>query len=360
MRLLILSARLGTGGTRRYALEVAPALARLGHDVILAAPDLRDAPPHGVEPRPLPSTRWASVRRLLDEAKPDAIRLITGAFPPDTRWGLPLALRAVPMVESLHVLPHRTAVGPARTAFYRLRAARRYRCVVLSPGMESAVRRLCPALHPALVGMRYGMEIPPPGVRTGAPGSGIRFLTVTRLEEKQKDVATLIRAFRAVLDGWDASPPPTLAIVGDGPDRAALEALSRSLGLTDAVRFEGWAANSIDRMRDADVFVLSTKHESFGRVNIEAAAVGLPVIATDESGGGCRESVADGVTGVLVPPGDVGALAEAMRRMATDAAWRASRGAAGPAHAARFSIDAHARETVRLLEAVIPHRPNRA
>jgi len=347
MRLVLLSARLGTGGTRRYALELAPVLARLGHHVTLAAPDLAGERPEGVDVRTLPSARWPVVRTAIREFRPDAIRLITGAFPPDTRLGLPLWRARMPVMESVHVIPRRTGVGVLRSAFYRARGTSRYRCVVLSPGMESRVRSLCPAIAPALIGMTYGMVIPAPGVEPASPGV-TRFITVTRLEEKQKAVGVLLRAFAAVA----SDVPASLTIVGDGPDRAALKRLSADLGIADRVVFTGWVDDPIRLMRDADVFVLSTNHESFGRVNIEAAAVGLPIIATDESGGGCRESVADGVNGILVPPGSVETLASAMRRLACDADLRTRLAQAGPSHAAAFSIDAHARETVRILESI--------
>lgn len=352
MRLLLLSARLGSGGTRRYALELAPALARLGHDVTLAAPDLSDERPDGVTTRTLPSARWPVVREAIREFHPEAVRLIKGAFPPDTRLGLPMALARIPVMESIHVLPRRSGVGALRAAFYRARGARRYRCAVLSPGMESRVRALCPAIRSALVSMKYGMVIPLPGIRPASDPHAVRFITVTRLEEWQKAVGVLLRAFRAVVD---VLPPgsganASLTIVGDGPDRASLETLASDLRISDRVTFTGWATDSIERMRDADIFVLSTNHESFGRVNIEAAAVGLPVIASDETGGGCRESVADGVNGILVRSGSVESLADAMVRLASDGVLRARLGACGPAHAAMFDIDAHARETMRIFE----------
>lgn len=356
MRILILSTRLGGGGTRRYALELARALAHRMHEVAIAAPDIDASECTPIPCFPLESAEWRSVPRVLQAFRPHAVRLISGAFPPDTRWGVKLHRRSVPTVESLHVLPMRTGVGALRSAFYRWRGRRGYRCVTLSPGMTEEVRRLCPAIRGALVGMRYGMVIPTPG-RTRAPeGSGLRFLTVTRLEERQKAVGVLLEAFRSALDRLDASPPPSLSIVGDGPDRAALEARAEELGLRNAVRFEGWAQDAVARMRAADVFILSTRHESFGRVNVEAAAVGLAVIASDDPAGGCRESVADGVNGVLVPPGDVESLATAILRMHDDHAWRERLGNAGPRHAASFAIDRHAAETEALLHQVTAPR----
>ncbi|WP_298957000.1 glycosyltransferase [uncultured Methylobacterium sp.] len=128
-------------------------------------------------------------------------------------------------------------------------------------------------------------------------------LSVGRLAP-EKEFPTLIRAF-ARLPG-----EPRLVILGEGPDRAALEALAGSLGLGDRVALPGYAASPWPAYAGARVFALSSRSEGFGNVVVEALASGLPVVATDC--GGPREILDDGRHGALVPVGDEAALAAAL------------------------------------------------
>jgi glycosyltransferase involved in cell wall biosynthesis len=129
-----------------------------------------------------------------------------------------------------------------------------------------------------------------------------------------------------------------LWVVGDGPERAGLEGLTRRLSLGDRVRFFGEQWDVAPFMRAADVLVCpSLWAEAAGLVNLEALACGLPVVASRT--GGIPEYVEDGSTGVLVPPGDAGALAGAIAALASDAAARDDMaGAAREAALARFSL----------------------
>ena len=126
-----------------------------------------------------------------------------------------------------------------------------------------------------------------------------------------------------------------LVVVGDGPDRAELIRLTKELGLDRRVTFMG----RVDRVEPyyalADMFALASFEdpdsgnvEGFGIVMVEAQATGLPVIGTDS--GGIPEAFAPDRTGVLVPPRDPAALAEAISRLADDQDLRRRMGAAGP------------------------------
>lgn len=115
---------------------------------------------------------------------------------------------------------------------------------------------------------------------------------------------------------------PILALIaGDTPDgspayRHHLEALARELGITDSVHFIGHCSRVPDMMAACDVMVhASTMPEPFGRVILEAMALGKPVIATDA--GGPSEILRHGRTGWLVPPGDATALAESILKLAS-------------------------------------------
>jgi len=100
-------------------------------------------------------------------------------------------------------------------------------------------------------------------------------------------------------------------ILGEGNDRAELEALAASLGIASHVHFLGYAANPLAYMRHAAVFVLSSIAEGFGNVIVEARACGAPVISTD-CPHGPSEILARGRYGTLVPIGDVNALGDAI------------------------------------------------
>jgi glycosyltransferase involved in cell wall biosynthesis len=122
---------------------------------------------------------------------------------------------------------------------------------------------------------------------------------------RQKDFASLIRAFKLVRD----RRPARLLILGEGPERPALEALARELGLEGEVAMPGFLAGAQACMARAGVFVLSSAWEGLPTVLIEALAAGVPVVATD-CPSGPREILRGGELGHLVAGGDVAALAD--------------------------------------------------
>ncbi len=114
----------------------------------------------------------------------------------------------------------------------------------------------------------------------------------------------------------------TLLLIGDGPERAKVEALAREVGLDGRARFLGARPRAavFELLRAADASLLSSDWESFGLVVAEALAVGTPVVAA--AAGGVGEVLDDGRNGLLVPAGDVDALAEAIGRFFADGELR--------------------------------------
>jgi glycosyltransferase involved in cell wall biosynthesis len=123
----------------------------------------------------------------------------------------------------------------------------------------------------------------------------------------QKDFATLVRAFARVR----ARRSARLLVLGEGPGRCELERLAGELGVACEVRFAGRVESAPAYMARAAVFALSSAWEGFGRVLVEALAVGCPVVSTD-CPSGPREILEDGAFGPLVPVGNAEALAEAI------------------------------------------------
>ncbi len=105
-------------------------------------------------------------------------------------------------------------------------------------------------------------------------------------------------------------------IVGDGPERPALRALAREMGMEDRVIITGWREDVERYFGIMDVFVLSSLKEGFGLVILEAMKHSLPVVATRV--GGVPEVVVDGKTGFLVPSGDEAGLADKVTELLAD------------------------------------------
>jgi glycosyltransferase involved in cell wall biosynthesis len=123
----------------------------------------------------------------------------------------------------------------------------------------------------------------------------------------EKDFPTLIRAFALVRHRRDAA----LVILGEGPEREALEKLIAELGLAEHVFLPGFVDNPFPHLRAASVFALSSRFEGMPGVLLQAMACGTPVVSTD-CRSGPREILGEGVWGALVPVGDPVRLADAL------------------------------------------------
>lgn len=146
---------------------------------------------------------------------------------------------------------------------------------------------------------------------TRSPKEGLfRFVNVA-LADKKKQQSNIVAAFAMEFkDNSDVR----LTIVGDGPELESLRKLVKDLGLENRIRMPGMFTRTqvLDEIASSNAFVLSSQYETFGVVIVEALAVGLPVIATRCGG---PESIVQAEDGVLVPVGDVHALASAMRHV---------------------------------------------
>ena len=141
---------------------------------------------------------------------------------------------------------------------------------------------------------------------------------------EQKSIDTLIRAFAIFCrkEPRDAK----LVIVGAGPLESALRRAAEASGVAERVVWAGFHEDIVDVMHAFDVFALTSRHEGFGLVLVEAMAARRPVVATRT--GAIGEVVVNGETGFLAEPGDAASVADALAKL-TDASVRARLGAAG-------------------------------
>ncbi|MFH1143117.1 MAG: glycosyltransferase family 4 protein [Candidatus Eisenbacteria bacterium] len=187
----------------------------------------------------------------------------------------------------------------------------------------------------------------PPAERAAPPAPVILYLG--RLK-KYKRIDLVIEALPGVLE---RIPEAEYWIVGEGDHRPALEALAREKGLQEKVRFLGFQAGAekLETLYKTRVLVYTSPKEGWGLSVIEANALGIPAVASDAPG--LRESVQHDRTGLLVPHGDVRALAEALiALLGDDALWRRM-GRAGMEWAAQFHWDRAAPETMTLAESIM-------
>jgi glycosyltransferase involved in cell wall biosynthesis len=193
-----------------------------------------------------------------------------------------------------------------------------------------------------LLGLRRGaVRAIPNGVPPAPPGppptprhdGGLVIGSIGRLE-RQKAYDVLIRALAGL-------PGARLVLVGDGPERPALERLAGDLGVADRVAVTGWRPDARLSLAGFDVFALPSRWEGLPLVILEAMHAGLPVVATDV--GSVAEAVRDGRTGLLVARDDVEGLRGALGRLLGDEPLRHRLGEAGRDLArARFSAPAMA------------------
>jgi glycosyltransferase involved in cell wall biosynthesis len=189
-------------------------------------------------------------------------------------------------------------------------------------------------------------------VPSGVPTERLRALAPSRGEARARlaldaDAFVLVGLGRLVpIKGFDllvralstvaaAVPSTRLVLVGDGPDRAPLEALAASLGMGDRVRMTGETPDVAGPLVAADVVVVPSRNEGMGRVLVEAMALGVPVVAT--AVGGIPAVVVDGECGRLVRADDVAALASALVELARDSGLRRKLGDGARERAEHFS-----------------------
>jgi glycosyltransferase involved in cell wall biosynthesis len=347
------------GGPASHAPEVARFLLDRGHRVEVvttasAVPAAEDYPVHWVSRSLPPGVRHAAGVALVARRAAHAdVVYTTGTFGRSAA-GSSLARR--PYVVKLTADPaferarRRGTFGGSLEEFQRggggaavaaLRAAR-------DAELRGAARVVCPSGYLRELALGWGLPAdrvlvlpnPAPRVDGGLGRDELR----RRFGFDRPTLAfagrlTAQKALGVALDAVAQVDGVALAIAGEGPERAALEARADALGVAARVRFLGPLARPavLDLLAAADALVLSSSWENFPHVVVEALAAGTPVVAT--AAGGVGEVVTTDHNGLLVPRGDANALAAAIRRFVDDDALRTRLSSAAAPSVAEYAAE---------------------
>lgn len=347
MRVALLISALTPGGAERVISILANAWAARGWSVdLLTFDDGREPPFYALHPavvlHPL-GIAGASAGALVGLGRnvwrARVLRAAVAALAPDVLISfldrvnitalLATAGMRTPVIVSERNDPHHYLIGRSWELLRRLLYRRASAVVVQS---QAARAYFAPAVQRRTRVLPNPVPPAPPDLPP-APAARPTVLAMGRLTE-QKGFDLLLQAFAALAGhhpGW------ALEIWGEGEERPALEAQVRAYGLAERVQLPGVTRRPAAQMRRAELFVLSSRYEGFPNVLCEALACGLPVVSFD-CPSGVREIVRDRVDGLLVPPGDVGALAAAMGALMADQAARRRLAARAPEVLDRFGV----------------------
>jgi glycosyltransferase involved in cell wall biosynthesis len=362
---------LETGGAERSTIEIAAALVREGFTALVASAGGRmvaELEAAGGEwiAMPVnsrsPATLWTNARRIRDLIRVRNIKLVH-ARSRAPAWSALWAARraAVPFVTTYHGLY--TARSPLKR-FYNSVMVRGDAVIANSEWTAQHIRDAYHFEPRKLVVIPRGVDlarfdparIPEEQVRRlradwGAAEGDVVILLPGRLT-RLKGQLVLIAALRKLASESQLSNIHAV-LVGDAQGRSDYEQeLRRAIstaGLERKIILPGHVNDMPTAYLAADIVVsASTQAESFGRVAAEASAMERPVIATDH--GGARETVLPGNSGLLTPPGDSEALAQALRKLiAAGPVARAAMGVEGRAHIARhFTVERMTADTIGL------------
>lgn len=338
----------GVGGSGIVAADVASGLAQRGHDVHL----LSDRPPFRLEDLDVPvRLHSADIPAAPSLARPPVTLALASKLAELTErfqiqvihvhYAVPNAVAAQlargiigPAAPPLVVTLHGTDVTPVgASSAYRAvtRRALLDATLLTAPSQHLAGRTMevfgpfREPVHviPNFVDVdRFAPRARDPDARGSASRSPFTAIHVSNFRPVKR-AGDAVRAF-AVLP---AELPARLVMIGDGPERPAVEALVRRLRLGERVRFLGVRHDVARYLARADAAIVPSGAESFGLSALEAQAVGLPVVATRV--GGLPDVVRDGETGLLADVGDVQTLGTHLLCLARNPELRARLGAAG-------------------------------
>jgi len=369
--------RLTLGGSSENTIASCVALNGAGYDCILAtsfresdAASLADArrrgcrvvdvPALGREIAPLADlTALAQLVRLIRRKQPAVVHTHTSKAGFVGRLAAVIA-RAPAVIHQPHGHIFYGYYGPRRTAVFTAleRRAARWTDRIITLTDRGAAEHLAHGIGRA----EQYVTVP-----SGVPTAELRAAALARDEARARlgldaDAVVIVGLGRLVpIKGFDLLvralpivvsqvPSARVLLVGEGAERAHLEAIAASLGVASCLRLTGETTDVAPYLAAADVVTVPSRNEGMGRVIVEAMALGRPVVAT--AVGGIPDVVTDGECGRLVEPEDVDALAGALIELGRDPALRRKLGEAAVQRAEAFST-AVAREKLLAVYAAL-------
>ncbi|MEF2277263.1 glycosyltransferase family 4 protein [Deinococcus sp. YIM 134068] len=286
-------------------------------------------------------------------ARPQVVHIHSSAYGSFARKGVLLWLSSLifrlPTVLHLHAgefLDFYRRCPAGVRPLVRATLARADRVVTLSPHLSADVTAIAPTAR--VLAVRNGIALTPAPPRRDRPPQ-VLFLGVL---VERKNPLGLLRAWARV----ERPPGARLRLAGDGPLRPAVEALVAELGLADSVELLGWvdAERSARLLEETDILVLPSYFEGQPLALIEGMARGVALVSTHV--GGIPDLIENGVSGLLVPPGDDDALAAALAPLLADGELRRRLGDAAYEHARQeFNIEHTWHQLDALYRELAPH-----
>ncbi len=357
----------GIGGSERHVIELLPTLRASGIDARFLGLDDTNASPepfyaalaeHGVPFERLPCPRDVDpllarrVLRSVRKLRPDVVH--THLVHADVYGAIAAARARAALVSTKHNDdPFRSGKGRYLERLLTRRAAL---VLCITESLARFNRDVVGLPSSKVRVVHYGLDSPPePWGPPGGPDlpSGAPVLVAVSRLVRQKGVDVAIDALAKVRE---RHADVQLVVLGEGPLRAELAELTATRGVADAVSFPGRVGDVAWWLRRANVVVHPARWEGFGLALLEAMLCERPIVATTVSS--IPEIVADGETGLLVPPDDPGELARAVNALLDDPARAAGMGEAALIRArAEFSVARMSQRTVAAYEdALNPRR----
>jgi glycosyltransferase involved in cell wall biosynthesis len=358
MRIVLAISSLGSGGAERVIAVLAGALAARGHQVWLVTLSgteqdfypvdsqvrriglhLMGDSPNVLHALRANARRIRALRRVVSDTAPHAVV----SFMTSMNVLAILACRRLPV---RLIISERVDPGAHREpkVWTALRSLLYHRADAIVVQTESIAAWFRQRLRGAQVVVIPNPVVPATVGATPRQESDPFILAAGRLAH-QKGFDLLIRAFATAAA---QSRQLRLVIAGEGPERQPLHDLAAELGLDLQVSFPGQVRELSAMMKAAVAFILPSRYEGFPNVLLEALAAGVPCVATDAPGA-TREILADGAYGLLVPPEDVRALAQAIERITTDGELRRRYALAAAGAVERYRLERVVGEWERLL-----------